>query len=183
MRVPLVRPGEKPSPIVWWEWLFAPLVMPLFFIQLILLASVRLLTLPLFNWFLWCRERQFVQQMHERGRFMPWDELQLHLQKGEGTLIVEQAQNDWIRVWWTSQDVMQDAPVQPPSERNLDYLLLASPHPFVSWCFERYLHSDSGCALLTNPQYRYPPGMVKASFFRRLFPTLRVVMTVKQRPV
>jgi hypothetical protein len=82
-------------------------------------------------------------------------------------------------VWWTQGDVTQEAPVQPPPEKDLDYLRVMEPHPFVSWCFERYLHPVTGQASLTNPPYSYPPGFVQSKFFQRMFLSLQIVMTVK----
>lgn len=40
MRIPLVRFGGDESPIARWEWLFAPIMLPLFFIFLLILAIV-----------------------------------------------------------------------------------------------------------------------------------------------
>ena len=117
--------------------------------------------------------------MREHGRFIPWKELEPHLQAGEGTLVVEQAQKDSVRVWWTQQDVVQQAPTQAPAEQELDYLRFTEPHPFVSWCFGRYLSPNNGEASLTDPPYSYPPGFVEKAFFKERFPKLRVVMTVK----
>jgi hypothetical protein len=40
MRIPLVRLDGDESPISWWEELFAPIMLPLFFIFLLILAIV-----------------------------------------------------------------------------------------------------------------------------------------------
>lgn len=179
MRIPLVRSGGDDTPTAWWEWLFAPVMWPLFIVGLLVLAGLSILALPFLLLALWWRERRFARLMRDRGRFIPWRELEPHLQAGEGTLVVEQAQKDGVRVWWTQEDVAQEAPTQPPPEQDLDYLRFAEPHPFVSWCFGRFLSPESGKGLLTDPPYSYPPGFVEESFFRGKFPKLRVVMTVK----
>lgn len=40
MWIPLVRSRGDESPIAWWEWLFAPIIMPMFFIFLSVMAVV-----------------------------------------------------------------------------------------------------------------------------------------------
>jgi hypothetical protein len=124
----------------------------------------------------------------EQGRFVEWNELEQKLLSGEGTLVVEQAQKQGCRVWWTPEDVAGLSPVAPPSEEELDYLKFTPAHPFVLWCFQQYLQPESGRAILTNPPYSYPPefidsyppGFMEADFFRSRFPHVNVVMTVKQ---
>ncbi len=179
MRIPLVGSGRDDTPPSWWEWLFAPVMMPLFLVGLLVLAGLSVVAMPFLVFAMWRRERQFGRLIRDRGRFIPWMELEAHLRAGEGTLVVEQAQKDGVRVWWTQEDVVQKAPTQPPAEQDLDYLRFTVPHPFVSWCFERFLSPESGNALLTAPPYSYPPGFVEEAFFRDKFPKLRIVMTVK----
>lgn len=49
------------------------------------------------------RERKFAAAMKDRGRFKGWDEIQR--MPDEGTLIIEQAQKDECRVWWTPDHI------------------------------------------------------------------------------
>jgi hypothetical protein len=35
MRIPLVCAGDDETPPAWWEWLFAPIMLPLFFLLLV----------------------------------------------------------------------------------------------------------------------------------------------------
>jgi hypothetical protein len=179
MRFPLVRSGKDDSPIARWEWFFAPVIMPPLLVGLAVLAGLSVLALPFLvsidSW----RRLSFASRMRRQGRFIHWGALEPRLQVGEGTLIVEQAQKAGIRVWWVQDDVLGIAPIQPPLEEDLQYFRLTEPHPFVSWCFERYLNPDSGQATLTDPPYWYPPGFVAAAFFKARFPALSVVMTVK----
>ena len=49
MRFPIVRFNEDNSEIAWWEWLFAPVVYPILFAFLLILASPLLIS---GNWFL-----------------------------------------------------------------------------------------------------------------------------------
>jgi hypothetical protein len=152
---------------------------------LFVVAPIALLVMPIWlpaglaahRW----REHRFRQHMRAAGRFLNWPELLPRLERAEGTLIVEQAQKDSCRVWWTPENVLHIAgDLQPPGEAELDYLRCREAHPFVRWCYERFTAPSTGAAALANPPYRYPPGFVTASFFREKFPSLAVVMTVKQ---
>ena len=143
-------------------------------------AGIALLTRPFRGLVLRYRDLQFSRQMCEKGRFIPWPQLAPRLHRGEGTLIVEQARYERIRVWWTPSDVFQVVPKPPPPpEEELDYDRRDRPHPFVSWCYERYLHPHSGLAMLTRLPSGYPGGIVKAVFFEREYQASRVVMTVR----
>jgi hypothetical protein len=143
-------------------------------------AGLALLAGPFKSPVLWYRELRFTRQMREKGRFIPWPQLEPHLRRGEGTLIVEQGRSERIRVWWTPGDVFQTVPKPPlPSEDELDYDRRDRPHPFVSWCYERYLHPESGQALLTRPPHISPSGIMKAAFFMDKCQASRVVMTVR----
>lgn len=103
---------------------------------------------------------------------------------------MEQASKDGCRVWWTDEDVARAAgALQPPPEAELDLMRCVEPHPFVRWCHGRYIEAVGGVALLSHPPCdglnsdpsdRYAPGFVEASFFRKRFPRLAVVTTVKQ---
>jgi hypothetical protein len=179
MRFPLVRFGRNDSRIAPWEWFFAPVIMPLVLVGTAVLTGVTLLALPFLVSIDWWRRLRFASRMRRQGRFIQWSALEPRLQVGEGTLIVEQAQKAGIRVWWVHDDVLRTAPIQPPLENHLNYFPLTEPHPFFSWCFERYLNPDSGQAILTDPPYSYPPGFATAAFFKDRFPALSVVMTVK----
>lgn len=196
MRIPLIRSGGDNTPYAWWEWLFAPVMCPLFTIGIIglgLLSGFVILTIPFQLCYGWSCKRRFTKLMKSRSRYLPWRELKPRLLAGEGTLIVEQAVMEDMRVWWTTDDVMQLAPVQPCDSIELYYDGDAEP-PFVAWCYEQYLHPDTGKGLLTHPDYAHPalgffglndpytPGFVDKSFFTQRFPKMRVVMTVKPFP-
>jgi hypothetical protein len=57
MRIPLVRSGGDDTPTAWWEWLFAPVMMPLFLVGLLLLAGLSIVALPFLVVGMWWRER------------------------------------------------------------------------------------------------------------------------------
>jgi hypothetical protein len=178
MRIPLLRFGRDESPFAWWEFLFAPVLLPLYAMVLFFVVGLTILVVPFLMFAAWRSERRFARSMRDQGRFMTWKELEPLLRAGDGTLIVEQAQKDGVRVWWSRDDVLREASMKPPAEADLDYMRSGKPHPFVAWCFARYLSRDAGGATLTRPPYSYPPGFVEAAFFEERFPTLRVVMTV-----
>ncbi len=180
MHIPLLRFRNDRTPIAWWEWLFAPVLLPLLLVgTVLLLAGLAVFFVPYYMVHQWWRERRFKQLMRDGGRFVSWIELEPRLKAGTGTLVVEQAHKNCVRFWWTEQNVMLEAPTQCPPEQELDYMRIAEPHPFVSWCYRRYLSADSGEAFLTVPPYTFPPGFVEESFFKGRFPELRVLMTVK----
>jgi hypothetical protein len=153
--------------------------MPVSLVVLLFLAVLSLFALPILATVLWLRERRFARLMKQSGRFIAWNDLEPRLKAGTGTLVVEQAQKDGIRVWWTPDDVAREAPQNAPAEKDLNYHRRGDPHPFVAWCFGRYLSPETGAASLTNPRYSYPPGFAERIFFADRYPKLQIVMTVK----
>lgn len=117
--------------------------------------------------------------MEQQARFIAWGDLEPDLQEGKGTLIVEQGAKQPVRLWWTKDDIPLLAPMPLPTDDELDYLGLTEPHPFVIWCFEHYLNPQTGKAMLTKPAFSYPPGLISSSTFRKLYPSLSVVLTVR----
>ena len=85
----------------------------LFLFDPILRAGVALLTLPFRGLVLWYRELRFARRLREQGRFIPWPQLEPRLIRGEGTLIVEQARHERVRLWWTPGDVLRVPPGRP----------------------------------------------------------------------
>src|SRR5262245_17922828 len=77
-------------------------------------AGVALLTRPFRGLVLWYRELRSARRMRDQGRFIPWPQLEPRLIRGEGTLIVEQARDERVRVWWTPGDVLRAVPKPPP---------------------------------------------------------------------
>tara|TARA_B110000037_G_scaffold51786_1_gene63537 strand:- start:1912 stop:2502 length:591 start_codon:yes stop_codon:yes gene_type:complete len=123
------------------------------------------------------RERKFAVTMKELGRFRDWDEIESS--PTEGTVIIEQAQKDGCRVWWTSDDVAGLAPHPIPKEEDLDYLRMEEPLPFVRWCSEKYTSASGGRALLTEFPFPSPPGFLGSDFLRIKTPISNVIATVK----
>ena len=123
------------------------------------------------------RELAFVTSMKKCGRYKEW--IEIERTPTEGTLIIEQAQKDGCRVWWTQDDVTSLTPHRIPEEKELDYLRLEEPIPFVQWCSDHYTSINSGRALLTNPPFSFPPGFLTVDFLRSKIPTSKVIATVK----
>jgi hypothetical protein len=128
------------------------------------------------------REQRLFRRLKGRGRTIAWRELAVRLSAGEGTLIIEQAQKECCRLWWTADDVPSLAPFPPPAFDELDFLGLEPPQPFVAWCFHRYLSPTNGSALLCRPRgLKFPAGFVSPAFFAADFPAARIVATVLLR--
>jgi hypothetical protein len=84
------------------------------------------------------------------------------------------------RIWWTSDDVPDEAPVASPNDdETLDFHPPEAPHPFSVWCARRFLNEETGTALLTFPTIRIPekfPGGW-SEYFRDRYPQIAVVDT------
>ncbi|WP_337175811.1 hypothetical protein [Paludisphaera sp.] len=123
-------------------------------------------------------ERRFLQRMKARGRFKTWEELRPALEAGEGTLIIEQGYKLPVRVWWTADDLLSSAPCPPPSDDEIQALVVVPrPHEFVAWCHRRYTAEEAGTAMLTLPA-DMPDGYILAPDFRERFPGLTTIDTV-----
>jgi hypothetical protein len=161
-----------------WPWYLWPLA-PIAF----LLLLVALLSIPFAYMLMSINvmvERRFRRKMDAQDRFLSWDDLLPALNDGSGTLIIEQANKLPVRVWWTPDDVLAIAPCPPPDDDQLQCGAVSppkTPHPFVSWCHQRYMHEHTGTALLTLPSLELPPSLF-ASFFQEHFPRLSAIDTV-----
>jgi hypothetical protein len=127
------------------------------------------------------QERRFRGQMRGNHRFIEWNTLEPRLHAGEGSLLIEQGQKCPVRFWWTSEKVLQMAPVPPPKQEELDIFGCKEPHSFVLWSNHRYIDSEKGIALLTKPPFALPRGLFFAEFVKRRFPELAVIDTVYLR--
>jgi hypothetical protein len=140
-------------------------------------ATLSLIALPFVAAAHSYREGKFAASMKAAGRFRDWDEIERS--PTDGTLIIEQAQKDGCRVWWTSDDVARITPHPIPEEDSLDYLRMEAAHPFVRWCFETYTSAVGGRALLTELPFPLPPGFLTIDFLRTKAPIANVIATVK----
>jgi hypothetical protein len=111
------------------------------------------------------------------------------MQSDGGTLIVQQGHMRPTRLWWTPQDVTTLTPLPlPPLTDLID--AGGTKHPFVEWCYQRYLSADTGIAFRAGMPGRGRPDLfIKTSHsidkndsdisqeWRCLFPRIRVVET------
>jgi hypothetical protein len=170
MRIPLVRSGGDEAPITWWEWLFAPIMMPLFFIFLLVMAVVSVPVEFVYRLRQQREEKRLQPRLAAAGRFLDWSAVEAKLQAGEGTLIVEHlSPKGPIREWWAEDDLIAASPVplptslkSPPAEGQLQPL-----QEFAAACAARYTDLASGAAKLTE---------VPVPLARRLDPAKYVVV-------
>ena len=168
----MTAPTRKPK-------VFGPVFGVLIGLPLLLIAAV--LSIPyaiVARIYIAARERRLFRRLCSHDRTLPWSEVEQHLRDGTGTLIVEQAQKQGLRLWWTPDDVAAETPFPPPPFDELNLFFADPQQPFVAWCFERYLSPSTGTASLTRPiGLRFPAGFVPPDFFTAQFPSSRVVAT------
>ncbi len=93
---------------------------------------------------------RFKRLMKKRNRYIGWEDLKPHLERGDGTLLFQWEQGSLAGYfWWTEQDVKKISPIPCTEEKQYD----RSPgrlgeHPFTMWCHEYYTNEDTGTALL-----------------------------------
>ena len=159
--------------------ILAPVVLVVVGIPMLLFAGLSAPYGLVVNYGIHRRERRLLDRLRAAGRFLAWPEVAEKLTRGEGTLIVEQANKDGSRFWWTPDDVTSLAPASSTAIGEVDYFLADPLHPFVAWCRSRYTSPAHGAALLTSPQrLSFPPGFIQPEYLKRLFPEARVVASV-----
>ncbi len=109
---------------------------------------------------------------------MTWSEL---LSREDGSVIVEVGNKVRARFWWTRDDVISLAPVSPPAIHELDLFAFEHKevHPFVHWCFERYLSPETGRATMAYPveaSFEFHDDGSYADMITALFQSPRVVI-------
>jgi hypothetical protein len=128
----------------------------------------------------WHRDKKLLRQLQIHGRVLPWGEVEKHLNAGEGTLVVEQANVIGVHFWWTPDDVIATTPVPIPNMENIgtDFHRGKSSDPFVLWCFQNYLSVDNGKAFLTLPKGLDLSGIIENEYLLSLYPKANIVRTV-----
>jgi hypothetical protein len=152
MRIPLVRSGGDDTPIAWWEWLFAPVLMPVFFLFLLVAAVVSVPLEFLYRLHVRRREKQLRPRLAALGRYLEWSEVEAKLKVGQGTLIVQHlSPKGPVREWWTEDDVIAAAPVplpaslrQPKTQAELEPV-----QQYARTCASWYVDVEAGTAKLT----------------------------------
>ena len=150
-----------------------------------LLFGAALLSIPYMLVAMICagwRERRLFRRLKRLQRTLAWHEVEQHLRDGDGTLIIEQAQKQPLRLWWTPDDIPASAPVTVPALADIDFVLFDPNQPFTAWCYQRYLSLVTGTAALTRPtRMDFPPGFLSPDFFTTRFPSARVIATTFTR--
>jgi hypothetical protein len=165
-----MRFGADDRPLAWWECFFAPLMVPLFFVALLVLAVASVPVEFVCRLRQHRREKQLRPRLTAAGRVMAWSEVEAKLRAGEGTLIIEhRGPKGPIREWWTADDVGAASPIplpaslkSPPVEGQLEPL-----RAYAASCAARYVDVESGSARLTE---------VPVPWDRRLDPRKYVVV-------
>lgn len=159
----------------------------LFGLPLLILATVTApVWLPISHFMHRLEEKREIQKMKKAGRFIEWTELMDLSENGKnGTLIFEQAQKASLRLWWTTDDVIAEAPFPLPNEDEIDYLCLM-PCPFMTWIRSKYT-GTKGKALRTHRITQHAPGFAKvADFastgFERVIPAVRWIRRQPETP-
>jgi hypothetical protein len=149
----LIRFGDDETPIAWWEWLFAPIMMPLIFLFMLVMAVVSVPVEFVYRLRQQREEKQLRHRLVASDRFMEWREVEAKLREGEGTLIVEhRSPKGPVREWWTEDDLVAAAPVPlPTSLKSLPEGDRLQPlQEFAKSCWARYVAIEGGAAKLTE---------------------------------
>lgn len=153
MPIPLIRSGNDETPLAWWEWLFAPVVMPLIFVTLLILAVVAL-PVGFVDQFRRGREEARLRtRLVGAGRFVAWQDVEVGLRTGRGTLLVEHlGPKGPIREWWTPDDLIARSSLALPASLNsrLAEGQLEPLYRYAAACAARYTDPESGAAQLTE---------------------------------
>jgi hypothetical protein len=127
------------------------------------------------------RDEVLFRRLKSRRRVLDWDAVEVHLNAGTGTLIIEHTNKMGVRFWWTSDDLIAAGP--PPirdwTELGHGYITGKSSNPFVLWCSVNYLSAKDGKAFLSRlKNMRLPPGPATSAFFQDRYPKARIVHTL-----
>lgn len=95
-----------------------------------------------------------------------------------GTLIVNRTTADFSKAncWWTPDDILTIAPCEMPDDKERRELQSSDSevHDFDLWCFQRYLSTESGSAMLILPVYN---GARMASILKTRKPNMKLVLS------
>ena len=169
MRIPLIRSGGDETLIAWWEWLFAPIMMPLFFSILLVMAAASVPVMFVYRRRERRQEKQLRTQLAAAGRFMEWAEVEGKMKSGDGTLIIEcREPKGPIREWWTEDDLETAAPVPlPASLRQVVEYQLPSLQEYAKVCLTHYVDIETGIAKLTEVRVSLDWTLHSGKFLRR----------------
>ena len=147
-RLPLIRFGVDDTPVVWWEWLFYPLVIVLitFCFVAFMRAAIPITAIHFVRAVI--RFRHMKRELAAAGRFLTAEQLVDRLRAGLGTLIVVY---EWpkgpIEEWWTTEDIIAIAPIPLPS--SIHEGQSSGLSSFAENCIATYTDRNTGNAMLT----------------------------------
>ena len=94
-------------------------------------------------------ERRHQSRLRRRSRVLDWAAVEARSRSSPGTLILQTANLAPLRAWWTADDVRSISPLPPP--KPLDVMHPGRvDHPFIEWCWSRYLCEETGTGFLTE---------------------------------
>jgi hypothetical protein len=96
------------------------------------------------------REKWFASQMKALDRLMTWKELELAIERKEGTFIGEYLSvKGPFRLWWTAEDISALSPYKFDRGHHFAWF---EPEfaPFFQWCRARFTDPRSGTAKLVS---------------------------------
>jgi hypothetical protein len=107
------------------------------------------------------REEAFRAQMKASNRAIEWDDFVRALEEDLGTVIEERYSiRGPVRWWWISENIREQSP-----HPFADWSSMAGNEkfaPFAKWCNERYIHPETGSALLVCPPIHQDPALLAA---------------------
>src|ERR1051326_8645483 len=156
--------GPEDRSVAWWEWLLAPILLPLILVVRLVVAIVSAPFELVYNFRKAGEEPRLRRRLVAAGRFLEWPEVEAKLRAGTGTLIVEhRSPGGPIRDWWTPEDLIAAAPVPVPvsvkSRPAEGQPLRQQMHEYAEACAARNVNVESGSAKLTEfpvPSDRQP---------------------------
>jgi len=149
------KSGQRPEHP--WDWVLCPPLWPMALIY----GVVRIYQHVKHKY----QESRLRKRLARRGRFIDENALAVKLSAGEGTMIVQlhcgpllvDAPRDFASIWWTSDDVLELAPVLlPPTERQAYEEPRTLYWKYVEEFVTRYVDQEHGVAKLTRFPKRIP---------------------------
>lgn len=133
---------------------------------------------------IWQREARLKRRLARSGRLSKWAAISEKLKTGDGTLIVEQANKESQRVWWTPQPLIDLWKGELPKFEQ-EYITWDRSHPLVPWIVERCLEGATHPAILVtnSPRNYWPPFGEASAAFHAEFPQAKVVFTILTRKI
>ena len=126
-----------------WSIFASPIIVPLAF-------TAGILSAPFSRSKMQRREEAFRAQMKASNRTIEWTEFAKAMEDDLGTPIEERySLQGPVRWWWAPDDIREHSPYSYADWASM--LKDEKYAPFSKWCNERYIHPETGSALLVCP--------------------------------